>query len=103
MVYSCGYWKKAQNLDQAQEDKLELVCQKLGLKKGMKVLDIGGGWGSFTKYAAEKYRVHVVMLLILQFLKNRLNWQKFFVKDCRLKPDLKITVRLRVNLTEWYQ
>ncbi len=64
MVYSCGYWKKAQNLDQAQEAKLELVCQKLGLKKGMKVLDIGGGWGSFAKYAAEKYKVHVVNITV---------------------------------------
>lgn len=64
MVYSCGYWEKAHNLDQAQEAKLELICQKLGLKKGMKVLDIGGGWGSFAKYAAEKYKVHVVNITV---------------------------------------
>jgi len=60
MAYSCGYWKDAQNIDQAQEAKLDLICRKLNLKKGMKVLDIGCGWGSFCKYAAEKYEVAVV-------------------------------------------
>jgi len=60
MNYSCGYWKNAKTLDQAQENKLELICKKLGLKKGMKVLDIGCGWGGFAKYAAENYKVEVV-------------------------------------------
>ncbi len=59
MVYTCGYWKHAGNLDEAQEAKLELACQKLHLEPGMKVLDIGCGWGSFAKYAAENYDVHV--------------------------------------------
>ena len=66
MTYSCAYWKNADNLDQAQEAKLELICQKLYLKPGMKVLDIGCGWGSFAKYAAEKYKVHVVGITISQ-------------------------------------
>lgn len=60
MTYSCGYWKKANNLDEAQEAKLELVCKKVGLKPGMKVLDIGCGWGSFAKFAVDKYDVSVV-------------------------------------------
>lgn len=60
MVYTCGYWRKADNLAAAQVDKLELVCRKLGLKKGMRVLDIGSGWGSFARYAAKKYGVEVV-------------------------------------------
>jgi len=60
MVYTCAYWKNASSLDEAQEGKLDLICRKLGLKKGMKVLDIGCGWGSFAKYAAEKYQVEVV-------------------------------------------
>ncbi|MBW3001567.1 cyclopropane fatty acyl phospholipid synthase [Candidatus Woesearchaeota archaeon] len=60
MVYSCGYWKDAKTLDKAQEAKLDLICKKLKLKKGMKVLDIGCGWGSLAKYAAEKYKVKVV-------------------------------------------
>jgi cyclopropane-fatty-acyl-phospholipid synthase len=60
MVYSCGYWKNAQTLDEAQEAKLELACKKLALEPGMTVLDIGCGWGSFAKYAAERYQVEVL-------------------------------------------
>lgn len=59
MVYSCGYWKSATNLEEAQIAKLDLVCQKLQLQPGMKVLDIGCGWGGFAKYAAENYGVEV--------------------------------------------
>lgn len=55
LTYTCGYWKDAENLDDAQEAKLDLVCKKIGLKCGQKVLDIGSGWGSFIGYAAEKY------------------------------------------------
>ncbi len=64
MVYSCAYWKDAKDLDEAQEAKLELICRKLGLKPGDKVLDIGCGWGSFAKYAAEKYGVEVVGITV---------------------------------------
>ena len=64
MVYSCGYWKDAKNLDEAQEAKLDLICRKLNLKPGMKVLDVGCGWGSFCKYAAEKYDVQMVGITI---------------------------------------
>ena len=64
MVYTCGYWKDADNLDDAQEAKLDLVCKKIGLKKGDKVLDIGCGWGSFAQFAAEKYGAHVVGVTI---------------------------------------
>jgi cyclopropane-fatty-acyl-phospholipid synthase len=51
--YTCGYWKHASTLDEAQEAKLDLVCRKIGLRPGMKVLELGCGWGSFAKYAAE--------------------------------------------------
>jgi cyclopropane-fatty-acyl-phospholipid synthase len=64
MVYSCGYWKDARDLDEAQEAKLELICRKLGLKAGDRVLDIGCGWGSFAKYAAERYDVEVVGITV---------------------------------------
>ncbi len=60
MIYSCGYWKDAATLDEAQEAKLDLVCRKLGLEPGMKVLDIGCGWGGTARYAAERYGVSVV-------------------------------------------
>jgi cyclopropane-fatty-acyl-phospholipid synthase len=63
LTYTCGYWKnleqKPENLDAAQEAKLDLVCRKLGLKNGDTVLDIGCGWGSFAKFAAEKYGAKV--------------------------------------------
>ena len=64
MNYSCGYWKDAHSLDQAQEHKLELICKKLRLEPGMTVLDIGCGWGAFSKYAAEKYNVKVVGITV---------------------------------------
>jgi len=60
LVYSCGYWREANDLDAAQEAKLDLVCRKLGLRAGMRVLDIGCGWGEALKYAAERYGVRGV-------------------------------------------
>jgi cyclopropane-fatty-acyl-phospholipid synthase len=57
--YTCGYWENADNLDDAQEAKLELVCKKIGLESGMTVLDLGCGWGSFAQYAAEEYGAEV--------------------------------------------
>ncbi len=59
MLYTCGYWRDAENLDEAQEAKLELVCKKIGLEPGMTVLDLGCGFGGFAKYASEKYDVSV--------------------------------------------
>lgn len=81
MTYTCGYWKNAKNLikspehsesdrihnenvakalDEAQEAKLDLVCKKLKLKKGDRVLDIGCGWGSFARHAVQNYGAEVV-------------------------------------------
>ncbi len=70
MTYTCGYWEsfqelpEAKTLDEAQEHKLEMICRKIGLKKGDRVLDIGCGWGSFIRYAAEKYNVNCVGISI---------------------------------------
>ena len=64
MIYSCAYWKDAENLDEAQEHKLDLVARKLQLKPGMKVLDIGCGWGGSLRYFAEKYGVEGVGITI---------------------------------------
>ena len=63
-VYTCGYWKNAADLNQAQEEKLDLVCRKLGLRKNQRVLDIGCGWGSFVKFAAENYGAKAVGVTI---------------------------------------
>ena len=62
--YSCGYWEKAKTLDNAQEEKLDLICRKMGLRPGMKILDIGCGWGGFAKYAAEKYGENVLGITV---------------------------------------
>lgn len=65
MNYSCAYWKNgADTLDKAQEAKLELACQKLNLRPGLSVLDIGCGWGAFAVYAAEKYGVKVTGITV---------------------------------------
>ena len=64
MVYSCGYWKEARTLDAAQEAKLDLICRKAGLEPGMRILDIGSGWGGFLRFAAERYGVEGIGLTI---------------------------------------
>ncbi|NIF47709.1 MULTISPECIES: cyclopropane fatty acyl phospholipid synthase [Enterobacteriaceae] len=59
MQYSCGYWKDATNLSDAQDAKLKMICEKLQLKPGMKLLDIGCGWGGLAEFAARNYGVSV--------------------------------------------
>ena len=60
MIYTCAYWRHANGLEEAQEAKLDLVCRKLGLQPGMRVLDIGCGWGGAAQFAAQRYGVSVV-------------------------------------------
>ena len=60
MAYSCGYWRGADDLAAAQAAKLDLICRKLGLQRGRRVLDIGCGWGSFMGYAARRYDVQCI-------------------------------------------
>ena len=86
MIYSCGYWKDAQTLDEAQANKLDLICRKLGLQPGMKILDIGCGWSGFSKYAAEKYQVKVVGITVS---KEQVDWGKTFCEG------LPIEIRLQ--------
>ncbi|QIZ50853.1 cyclopropane fatty acyl phospholipid synthase [Dickeya zeae] len=64
MQYSCGYWKQAETLEQAQQDKLRLICEKLQLRRGMTLLDIGCGWGGLAEFAARHYGVSVTGVTI---------------------------------------
>ncbi|MCX6764968.1 MAG: cyclopropane fatty acyl phospholipid synthase, partial [Candidatus Nealsonbacteria bacterium] len=80
MAYSCGYFKDAKNLDEAQEAKLDLICRKLSLKPGQRILDIGSGWGSFAFYAAKNYGVNVVGVTVSK------EQVKFAEKLCRGLP-----------------
>ncbi len=64
MVYTCAYWPTATTLDAAQTAKLDLACRKLGLVPGMRVLDIGCGWGAMARHAAREYGVSVVGVTI---------------------------------------
>ncbi|MEU0339291.1 cyclopropane-fatty-acyl-phospholipid synthase family protein [Streptomyces bobili] len=67
MVYSCAYWESADStLEDAQRDKLELVCRKLGLTPGQRLLDVGCGWGSMAIHAAREHEVSVVGITLSQ-------------------------------------
>jgi cyclopropane-fatty-acyl-phospholipid synthase len=63
-VYSCGYWARAATLEEAQTAKIDLVCRKLRLAPGMRVLDIGCGWGAAARHAASRYGVEVTGITI---------------------------------------
>jgi len=60
MVYSCAYWNNASTLEEAQLAKFDLICRKLDLQPGMRLLDIGSGWGGFLRYAVRNYGVEAV-------------------------------------------
>ncbi|MEC9484099.1 MAG: cyclopropane fatty acyl phospholipid synthase [Halomonas sp.] len=64
MCYSCGYWKDAASLHEAQVAKLDLAARKLQIEPGMKILDIGCGWGSFAEHAARHYGAEVTGITI---------------------------------------
>ena len=83
---SCGYWKDASDLDSAQDAKHDLICRKLGLQPGQKVLDIGCGWGAFMKFAAERYGVECEGVTVS---KEQVAWGE---ERCR---DLPVTFHLK--------
>ena len=86
MMYSCAYWGNANSLDEAQEHKLDLICRKLKLSPGMRLLDIGCGWGGLAKYAAEKHQVQVTGITISQ------EQAKLAIENCR---DLPVDIRVQ--------
>jgi cyclopropane-fatty-acyl-phospholipid synthase len=78
MAYSCGFWHGASSLEEAQERKLDLICRKIGLQKGMTVLDIGCGWGSFAHYAARHYGARVTGITVSR---RQVEYAKQSLKD----------------------
>jgi cyclopropane-fatty-acyl-phospholipid synthase len=78
MAYSCGFWHGASSLKEAQERKLDLICRKIGLRKGMTVLDIGCGWGSFAHYAARHYGARVTGITVSR---RQVEYAKQSLKD----------------------
>ncbi|MET8827775.1 cyclopropane-fatty-acyl-phospholipid synthase family protein [Streptomyces sp. NPDC004610] len=66
MVYSCAYWEDGGTLEGAQRDKLELICEKLALKPGQRLLDVGCGWGSMVLHAAREHGVSAVGVTLSQ-------------------------------------
>ena len=86
MAYGCGYWENAETLDEAQEAKLDLICRKIELKSGQRILDIGCGWGSFVKYAAEKYGAEAVGITVSE------EQVKFGKESCKGLP---VEIRLQ--------
>jgi cyclopropane-fatty-acyl-phospholipid synthase len=86
MIYSCGYWETATTLNEAQEAKLDLVCRKLDLQPGMRLLDIGCGWGGTAEFAAERYQVQVVGITVSE------QQAKYGKESCRGLP---VDIRLQ--------
>jgi cyclopropane-fatty-acyl-phospholipid synthase len=64
MSYSCAYWANAGDLEKAQQDKLDMICRKLQLQPGERLLEIGCGWGGLAKHAASRFGVKVVGITI---------------------------------------
>lgn len=90
LMYSCGYWEHAKNLEEAQLHKLEMICRKLQLKPGERLLDIGCGWGGLARYAAQKYQVEVVGVTISK------EQQKLAQERCAGLP-------VKIELTDYRQ
>jgi cyclopropane-fatty-acyl-phospholipid synthase len=85
LIYSCGYWKNAATLDQAQEAKVDLIARKLNLQPGMRVLDIGCGWGGTAKLLAERHGVEVTGITVSK------EQARFALDFCR---DLPVNIRV---------
>jgi cyclopropane-fatty-acyl-phospholipid synthase len=85
MSYSCGYWAQANTLEQAQQDKLALICAKLQLQPGMRLLDIGCGWGSLMRYACEH---HGVVCVGITVSKEQQAWAQSTSKNWPVRCEL---------------
>ena len=85
MQYSCGLWREGTSLDEAQTAKLQMICEKLQLSPGMRILDLGCGWGGTAEYMARHYGVYV------EGITDSTEQQKVAQARCR---DLDVTIML---------
>lgn len=91
MVYSCGYWPDGTvSLEDAQREKLDLICRKLDLKPGMRLLDVGCGWGSMALHAAQNYGVDVVGVSLSR---EQVEYAKARVADAGLTEHIEVRVQ----------
>jgi cyclopropane-fatty-acyl-phospholipid synthase len=98
MVYSCAYFHSEQDsLDAAQEAKLDLICRKLRLKPGERLLDIGCGWGGLVMYAAEHYGVDATGITLSP---NQADYAKERIAESGLGDRCRVAIRDYRTLTE---
>ncbi|MFB7633782.1 class I SAM-dependent methyltransferase [Streptomyces sp. NPDC056149] len=94
MVYSCAYWGATEGtggtLEDAQRDKLDLICRKLGLREGQRLLDVGCGWGSMVLHAAREYGVHAVGITLSE---EQATYARKRVADAGLTDRIEIRVQ----------
>lgn len=91
MVYSCAYFRRADDsLDVAQEQKLDYLCKKLRLKPGMRLLDIGCGWGGLVIYAAERYGVHATGITLSR---QQVNYANQRIADAGLSDRARVLMK----------
>jgi cyclopropane-fatty-acyl-phospholipid synthase len=87
LQYTCGYWQDgATNLEEAQQAKLDLICRKLKIEPGMRLLDVGCGWGGLARFAAEKYGASVVGITVS-------DEQKRYAEECCKGLDVEIRLQ----------
>ncbi|HFC09649.1 MAG TPA: class I SAM-dependent methyltransferase [Chloroflexi bacterium] len=102
MVYSCAYFKTGEeDIDTAQEQKLDYICRKLRLKPGERLLDIGCGWGGLVIYAAKHYGVEAVGITLSE---NQYRWANERIKQEGLEGRARVELRdyREVNEPEGY-
>jgi cyclopropane-fatty-acyl-phospholipid synthase len=88
MVYSCAYWARANDLGQAQLDKLDLIARKLELRAGESLLDVGCGWGGLAELAARRFASQVVGATVSQ-------------EQARLARERCAGLPVRIELADW--
>lgn len=98
MIYSCAVWESPQvGLEAAQAAKCELICRKLGLEPGMRLLDIGCGWGSLVRHAARHHGAQAVGVTISE---EQAAWARARVRSAGLSDRIEIRLQDYRDITD---